>query len=87
MQIYKWLKRAANHNDGKHHKSISTWFLMLGSWSFRHYFWDNWKRYVYVENDLDAAGAEGAAMLSAFYKLCHNPEILVWVYNGFPFFR
>lgn len=37
----------------KNCECIRIWFLMLGSWSFRCHFWNNWKRYIYVENNLD----------------------------------
>ena len=66
---------------------MSAWFLMLGNWSFRHYFWNNWKRYIYVENNLDAAGTVTTVVISKFCELCNSQEISVWVNMVFPFFR
>lgn len=58
---------------------------MLGSWSFGHCFWNNWKRYVFVENNLDPVGAVTAVIVSRLCELCNNQNISVWVNIVFSF--
>lgn len=59
---------------------------MLGNWNFIDYFWNNWKKYIYVENNLDAAGIVTVFILK-FCELCSIQEISVWVTMVFPSFR
>lgn len=39
---------------------------MLGTGNFIDYFWNNWKKYIYVENNLDAAGIVTVFLYSNF---------------------
>lgn len=78
-----YIKRAANCNDGKHCENISTWFLMLGNWNFINYFWNNRKKYIYVENNLDAAGIVTFFILK-FCELYSIQEISVELLWFFP---